>query len=123
MFDLAQTPLPHIQEGRLRALAVTSDQRLDILPQVPTTAEAGVPEYRFATRVGFAAPGGTPEPILQRLHKEIVAVLQQPDVRASFEQRAMFVDPSESPEAFRKSMLAEMERVKKVIRDAGIVPQ
>lgn len=123
MFDLPQTPLPHIQEGRLRALAVTSDQRLDILPQVPTTAQAGVPEYRFATRVGFAAPGGTPQPILQRLHKEIVGVLQQPDVRAAFEQRAVFVDPSESPEAFRTSMLAEMERVKKVIRDAGIVPQ
>lgn len=123
MFDLPQTPLPHIQEGRLRALAVTSDQRLEILPDVPTTAEAGVPEYRFATRVGFAAPAGTPEPILQRLHKEIVAVLEQPEVRTAFEQRAMFVDPSESPDAFRKSMMAEMERVKKVIRDAGIEPK
>jgi len=123
MFDLPQTPLPHIQAGRLRALAVTGPARLSMLPDVPTTAEAGVPAYRFATRVGFAAPGRTPQPILERLHAEIVKVLAQPEIKAAFAERAMFVTPSESPAAFRKSMLAEMQRVKKVIRDAGIEPQ
>ncbi|ODS98359.1 MAG: hypothetical protein ABS56_05770 [Lautropia sp. SCN 69-89] len=123
MFDLPQTPLPHIQAGRLRALAVTGASRLAMLPDVPTTAEAGVPAYRFATRVGFAAPGRTPPPILERLHAEIVKVLAQPEVKEAFAQRAMFVAPSESPAAFRKSMLAEMQRVKKLIRDAGIEPQ
>src|SRR5690606_2586912 len=120
---LPQTPLPHIQAGRLRALAVTGASRLAMLPDVPTTAEAGVPAYRFATRVGFAAPGRTPPPILERLHAEIVKVLAQPEVKEAFAQRAMFVAPSESPAAFRKSMLAEMQRVKKLIRDAGIEPQ
>ncbi|MFA7666047.1 MAG: tripartite tricarboxylate transporter substrate binding protein [Burkholderiaceae bacterium] len=123
MFDLPQTPLPHIQAGRLRALAVTSASRLAMLPDVPTSAEAGVPDYRFATRVGFAAPGKTPPAILERLHAEIVKVLAQPEVKEAFAQRAMFVAPSDSPAAFRQSMLTEMQRVKQVIRDAGIEPQ
>ena len=123
MFDLPQTPLPQIQAGKLRALAVTGTERLDILPDVPTTAEAGVPEFGFQTRVGFAAPGGTPAPILATLHKEIVRVLALPDVKQAFAERAMFVDPSESPEAFRKSMAAEMDRMAKLIKAAGIEPQ
>ncbi|NLD53478.1 MAG: tripartite tricarboxylate transporter substrate binding protein [Burkholderiaceae bacterium] len=123
MFDLPQTPLPQIQAGKLRALAVTGKERLDMLPDVPTTAEAGVPEYRFATRVGFAAPGGTPEPVLQKLHAEIVKILAMPDVKQAFAERAMFVDPSESPAAFRKSMAAEMQRMAKLVKDAGIEPQ
>jgi tripartite-type tricarboxylate transporter receptor subunit TctC len=123
MFDLPQTPLPQIQAGKLRALAVTGAERLAMLPDVPTTAEAGVPEYRFATRVGFAAPGGTPQPILEKLHAEIVKVLALPDVKQAFADRAMFVDPSESPAAFRKSMAAEMQRMAKLVKDAGIEPQ
>jgi tripartite-type tricarboxylate transporter receptor subunit TctC len=123
MFDLPQTPLPQIQAGKLRALAVTSAERLAMLPDVPTTAEAGVPEYRFATRVGFAAPGGTPEPVLARLHQEIVRVLALPDVKQAFADRAMFVDPSESPAAFRNSMAAEMDRIAKLVKAAGIEPQ
>jgi tripartite-type tricarboxylate transporter receptor subunit TctC len=123
MFDLPQTPLPQIQAGKLRALAVTGRERLEMLPDVPTTAEAGVPEYRFATRVGFAAPGGTPQPVLEKLHAEIVKILALPDVKQAFADRAMFVDPSESPAASRKSMAAEMQRMAKLVKDAGIEPQ
>ena len=64
---------------KVRALAVTSTERLAMLPDVPTTAEAGVPDYRFATRVGFAAPGKMPEAILARLHKEIARVRALPE--------------------------------------------
>jgi tripartite-type tricarboxylate transporter receptor subunit TctC len=123
MFDLPQTPLPQIEAGKVRALAVTGTERLAMLPDVPTTAEAGVPEYRFATRSGFAAPGGTPAPILDRLHQEIVKVLELPDVKKAFAERALFVDPSESPAAFRKSMVAEMDRMSKLLKAAGIEPQ
>ncbi len=123
MFDLPQTPLPQIQAGKVRALAVTGAERLAMLPDVPTTAEAKVPEYRFATRSGIAAPGGTPAPILDRLHREIVKVLGMPEVKKAFAERALFVDPSESPAAFRKSMIAEMDRMAKVLKAAGIEPQ
>jgi tripartite-type tricarboxylate transporter receptor subunit TctC len=123
MFDLPQTPLPQIKAGRVRALAVTGDKRFELLPDVPTAAQAGVPEYRFATRSGLAAPGGTPEAIINRLHGEIVKILAMPDVKEAFAEKALYVDPSESPAAFRKSMLTEMDRMAKVLKAAGVEPQ
>ena len=99
MFDLPQTPLPHIQAGKLKALAVTSAQRLPMLPAVPTTTEAGFPSYRFVTRIGVAAPGGTPQPILDKLYAEINKVVADPEFRTAVEGQAMFPAPSASPAA------------------------
>ncbi len=123
MFDLVQTPLKQIQAGNLRALAVTSGERLPTLPTTPTTAEAGTPAFRFSARIGLAAPAGTPAPVMARLHKEIVAALGQPDVRAQFASQAMIAAPSESPEAFQKLMQSEVERLGALIRAAGIQPE
>ncbi|HYD58512.1 MAG TPA: tripartite tricarboxylate transporter substrate binding protein [Burkholderiales bacterium] len=123
MFDLPQTPLSNIQAGKLKALAVTGNERLSILPNVPTAAEAGFPEYRFATWIGLVAPAGTPAPVVQRLHKEIVAALAQPDVKEAFAQRGMVVAPSESPEAYARFIRGEIERLGKVIRGADIQPE
>jgi tripartite-type tricarboxylate transporter receptor subunit TctC len=123
MFDLPQTPLSNIQAGKLKALAVTGNQRLSILPNVPTAAEAGFPEYRFATWIGLVAPAGTPAPVVQRLHKEIVAALGQPDVKEAFAQRGMVVAPSESPDAYARFIRAEIDRLGQVIRAAKIEPE
>ena len=123
MFDLPQTPLANIQAGKLRALAVTGSERLSLLPNVPTTAEAGVPAFTFGTWIGLVAPAGTPPAIINRLHAEIVKAATQPDVREAFAKMAMLVAPSESPEAFAKKIQAETERLAKVIRAAGIQPE
>ena len=123
MFDLPQTPLANIQAGKLKALAVTGNQRLAILPAVPTAAEAGLPAFRFSTWIGLMAPGGTPAPIVQRLHKEIVAALAQADVKDSFAQRGMVVAPSESPEAYGRFVRSEIDRLGTVIRAANIEPE
>ncbi|MBL8386409.1 MAG: tripartite tricarboxylate transporter substrate binding protein [Burkholderiales bacterium] len=123
MFDLVQTPLKQIQAGNLRALAVTSGERLPTLPNVPTTVEAGTPGFRFSARIGFAAPAGTPAPVLARLHREIAGALGQPDVRAQFAAQSMVAAPSESPDAFQKLMQAEVERIGALIRAAGIQPE
>ncbi len=123
MFDLPQTPLPQIQAGKLKALAITSKERLGILPNVPTTAEAGFPDFRFGTWIGLVAPAGTPAPIVAKLHSEIVKAISQPDVKESFAQRAMVVAPSESPAAFAQMIKSENDRLGHLIRAAGIQPE
>lgn len=123
MFDLPQTPLANILAGRLKALAVTGAQRLVFLPEAPTTAEAGVAAFRFGTWIGLVAPAGTPPAVVQKLHGEIVKVLNQPEVREAFAQRAMLVSPSESPEAYARLIKSEIERLGNVIRAAGIQPE
>jgi len=123
MFDLPQTPLANIQAGKLRALAVTGSERLTLLPNVPTTAEAGVPAFTFGTWIGLVAPAGTPPAVINRLHAEIVKAATQPDVKEAFAKMAMLVATSESPGAFAKKMQGETERLAKVIRAAGIQPE
>jgi len=123
MFDLPQTPLANIQAGKLRALAVTGSERLSLLPNVPTTAEAGVPAFTFGTWIGLVAPAGTPPAIVNRLYTEIAKAVTHPEVREAFAKMAMLVAPSASPEAFGKRMQMETERLAKVIRAAGIQPE
>jgi tripartite-type tricarboxylate transporter receptor subunit TctC len=123
MFDLPQTPLSNIQAGRLKALAVTGEKRLDVLPDVPTMAQAGVPEYNFATWTGLVAPANTPPAIVDRLFKEITKALNQPAVRDSFAKQAMVVKPNESPEAFRQFIKNEIDRIRKVVQAADIKPE
>ncbi|WP_182284483.1 Bug family tripartite tricarboxylate transporter substrate binding protein [Comamonas testosteroni] len=123
MFDLPQTPLPHIQAGKLKALAVTSAQRLPMLPAVPTTTEAGFPSYRFVTRIGVAAPGGTPQPILDKLYAEISKVVADPEFRTAVEGQAMFPAPSASPAAYQKRLQDSMATVGELLRGANVQPQ
>jgi len=73
------TTLPHIRSGRLRALMVTSESRAPVLPQVPSAPEAGLPKMIMNFWVNLAAPVGTPQPVVARLHKEIVAALATPE--------------------------------------------
>lgn len=109
----------HIRNGKLRALAVASDKRSPSLPDVPTFREAGM-EFETGTWFGIVARGGTPAPIVARLHKEIVALLNDADVRKSISDEGAEVVPSATPEAFGKLIQAEAERWAKVVRTAGI---
>ena len=123
MFDLPQTPLPNILDGKLRALAVTTSKRLEQLPNVPTTAEAGLPQYRFTTRIGLALPAKPPAAIVNYLYAEVAKVLADPKVVQLFEEKAMFVDISASPSAYDKDISSAVTRVTKLLRDAGVEPQ
>ena len=82
--DNPPTVLPHISGGRLRALAVAAKQRLPLLPDVPTAAEAGVPNYEASSWFGIVAPAGTPQPIIDRLHKEIAAAVRTAAMKERF---------------------------------------
>lgn len=123
MIDVVQTPLPHIQGGKLKALGTTGAQRIALLPDVPTIAEQGLPGFQFTTWIGLAAPAGTPPAIVNRLHAEMAKALAMPEVKEAFAKQGMEVAPSASPEAYAQHIRGEQERLANVIRGAGIQPE
>ena len=117
-----QTPiaaLGQIKAGRLRALAVTSAKRLPMLPEVPTAAESGVPNFVFEIWVGIVAPAATPAPIVRLLNEHIVRAARAPDVAERFAREGAEVVAS-TPEHFRKVLADETALWAKVIREMGI---
>jgi len=114
--------LPHVRSGRLRALAITTAKRVPVLPDIPTVAESGVPGYESVSWFGFAAPAGTPREVLERLHKEIVAILRTPEVSERFARDGTEV-VANSPEEFSRYIAAEAVKWAKVVKSAGIKPE
>jgi tripartite-type tricarboxylate transporter receptor subunit TctC len=111
--------LPQVKAGRLRALAVTTRERSVLVPDVPTFREAGLADIEATAWIGIVVPARTPRPIVERLNREIVAVLKDPDVAAKL--RAVYMDPvGNSPEAFAAFMQEELRRWAPVIRRAGV---
>jgi tripartite-type tricarboxylate transporter receptor subunit TctC len=119
MFDTTVVAAPHIQSGKLRALAVTSAKRVKSLPNVPTMVEAGVPGYDLVSWQGIFAPAGTPKDVVQRLNAELVKILKQPDVRERFE--SLGLEPvGNTPDEFAAFQRAEVAKWAKVVKDAKI---
>ncbi len=118
MVDLPAA-LQHIRAGKLLAFAVTSPQRLPMLPEVPTVSEAGLTGYDSTGWFGVVAPAGTPAAVISRLHAEIAAALSDPEIKASM--RNLGVEPAPSrPEEFEAYIRAETQKWGKVIKSAGI---
>ncbi len=80
-FGTINVQLPQVKAGKIRALAVTSPTRLEGLPEIPTVAESGLPGFEYIGWLGIAAPAGTPEPIIERLQREIAAILLTKEAR------------------------------------------
>ncbi len=118
MFDNTPSALPHVQGGRLRAIAITSAQRSPLLPDVPTVAESGFPGFDVQSWFGLAAPAGTPKPIVERLNTELVKVLNAPDVRQRFQELAATPEPG-TPEQMRSFATAEIQRWREVVKASG----
>ena len=119
MFDTTVVAGPHIESGKLRALAVTSAKRLPSLPHVPTVAESGVPDYEVMSWQAVYVPSGTPPAIVQRLHDEITKILAQPDVRERLAKLGM--DPGAmSPAQLGDFQKTEISKWAKVVKSANI---
>ena len=115
----AALALPHIREGRLRALAISAPKRWSELPDVPTIGEAGFASAMFLPWYGFLAPAGTPRPIVKRLSDEILAALNTPDVVARLDKMGTQITPGSADE-FDALLRSETERWSVLIRERNI---
>jgi tripartite-type tricarboxylate transporter receptor subunit TctC len=118
MFDNMPSSLPHIQAGKLRALAVTTSKRSDALPDVPTVAET-VPGYEASAFFGMSAPKGTPPEIIDKLNKEINAALADPKVKARLAELGGILIPG-TPADFGNLVTEETDKWAKVIKAGGV---
>lgn len=114
--------MPVLREGKIRAIATGGRARAVALPQVPTMSEAGLPKFVSETHFGLLGPAGIPKKIIAQINAEAVKQLQTEDVKTRFQNGGADAAHS-TPEGFYKIQQAELERVKKVIRDIGLKPQ
>jgi tripartite-type tricarboxylate transporter receptor subunit TctC len=119
MFATAGGVSPHIKAGRLKALAVSTAQPSALFPGLPTIAASGLPGYESASMGTIFAPAKTPGAVIKRLNTEIVRYLHTPEAREKFLAGGVETVGS-SPEQLAATMKAEMTRLGKVIKDAGI---
>lgn len=113
--------LPQVTAQRVKALAVTSAKRSPSLPEVPTIAESGFPGYEATNWYGILVPAGTPKEIINKLHAQVVKILQTPEVAAAITRQGAEPEVS-SPQAFGAHLKSEIAKWTKVIREAGIRP-
>ncbi|HKA38726.1 MAG TPA: tripartite tricarboxylate transporter substrate-binding protein, partial [Burkholderiales bacterium] len=114
--------VPQIKAGRLRALNVTSEERSQALPEVPTTIEAGVPIGVPQNWWAVLTPKGTPAPIINRLNAELGQILKMPDVRERYATLGILTVHS-TPERVLEQVREESPRVAKVLKAAGVEPE
>lgn len=120
----ASDVLAHVKAGRMRALAVTTQQRVPLAPDVPTVAESGYPGYEIVGYWGVFGPAGIPESVVAKLSVEINNALAHPDTRDKLHALGLVYEPAGStPEKFRAFVEALLPKYTKLIRDAGVTPE
>ena len=122
MFDAVASVLPHVKAGKLKLLAVGGEKRSPFLPDTPTMQEAGVPGYVLASWGAVIVPAKTPKALVDRLNRDIVAVLNEPDTRERLAALSAEVIGNTPAEA-ATTMNGEEARLTKLIRDVGIPPE
>ena len=118
MFDSMTSVLPHVKSGKLRGLAVSTATRSSFLPELPTIAESGYPGFEVAGWTGILAPARTPGAVLNKIDREMIAVIKNPEIREHFNQLA-FTPAGQSREDFRRYMVSEIAKWTKAVKDSG----
>ncbi len=119
LFNNAISTVPHVKATRVRALATTGAQRLAVLSELPTIAEAGVKDYENSSWSAVAAPAGTPAPVIARLHKEFSGILADPDIQKRHADVGAQIIGG-TPEQFHAYLKAEVAKFGKLVKAAGI---
>jgi len=120
MFINMASSLPHIRTGRIKPLAITTPERRPELPNVPTTAESGFPGVGTNAWNGLFAPAGIPKPLLNRIHSDVVKVMESPAMKASLEKVFMSVVVNRSPAEFQQFVLQEIKDWGKIVVENNI---
>jgi tripartite-type tricarboxylate transporter receptor subunit TctC len=121
-FQFAPFALPHVKSGKLRALAVTSPKRALIAPEVPTVAESGFAGFEMVAWTGVHVPAGTPKPIVAKINKDILVVLNLPDVQERLAGAGL--EPAgNTPEEFAAFVRKDIAHWAKVIEQTGVKPE
>jgi len=122
MFCSSSTSMPHIREGKLRALVTTLPKRSTILPEVPSIAEAGMPQFSITSWAGLFGPARMPREVVERLNREFGAAMVRPEVQAAMERQAFALNPS-TPEQLAAFVKEQIESYRRTLRSAGVEPE
>ncbi|TWG87204.1 tripartite-type tricarboxylate transporter receptor subunit TctC [Cupriavidus gilardii J11] len=120
MMETVPAAQPFIKAGQLRALAVTTPQRISMLPDVPAAAEQGMPQLDVSSTFGVLAPAGTPAPVIAKLNTALAGMLQMPEVKEQFLKQGVYAAAPTDPTQAASRLRAEVARWQKVIADAGV---
>jgi tripartite-type tricarboxylate transporter receptor subunit TctC len=118
-FDYLLTGMPHVKDGKLRALAITGEKRSPALPDLPTVSEAGVPGYEATLWFAFFAPAGTPKEIVEKLTKSVQTALAKPKVKERLDSLGVEVD-AQGPDKLGAIMKADFTKWKEVREKTGL---
>jgi tripartite-type tricarboxylate transporter receptor subunit TctC len=122
MFCSSGTSIAQIRDGKLRPLVTTLAKRSNLLPEVPTIAEAGMPQFSITSWAGLFGPARMPREVVDRLNKEFVAAMGRADVQAAMEKQAFALSPS-SPGELAAFVKEQMESYRRILRAAGVEPE
>ena len=122
MFEMGYAAMPSIKAGKIRPIAVTSAKRIEVLPDVPTMSESGLPGFESYNWQGIIAPAGTPAPIIARLNVAFNEILKDPDVVNAIKESGSQAEGG-TPQAFGQFIESERQKWAKVIKSANIKPE
>lgn len=118
-FSSASAAVPQIKGGKLKALAVTTPQRMTSMPQIPTVAESGLPGFSYTLWGGLFAPAGTPSAVIESLNKEVNSILASTEIKARLDADNVSV-PKNTPAEFAEYVKAEAAKFEKLVKDANL---
>lgn len=119
IYTVIPTIAGFLKDGRLRPIAVSSAKRSAVLPEVPTMAESGLAGFEVSSWYGLFAPAKTPKPIVERIQREVAAVLQLPEIRERY-LKGGFEPVANKPDEFAQQVKADLARWNKLVKDANI---
>ncbi len=122
MFASSSTSVPQVRDGKLRALVTTLARRSPILPDVPTIAEAGMPEFSVTSWAGLFGPAKMPKDVVERINREFVAAMGRADVQEAMQKQAFVLNPS-TPERLGSFVKEQLESFRNILRAAGVQPE